>query len=179
LKRDQGKTLVKAFDDEKFFGFSLRRTGAGAIGADDLANQEYYLQASPAAMGTIAYLAFETRRLHDAMNRREEKWVPLEITALVQPRDYEERQAGKHGSGRPEPLAHCTGQVFDLHYGNLPPGQREALEFILHDMGWDGYLGFVRDTSATSTFHIGAAPRARDFFSKVYEEARESAGTSD
>jgi hypothetical protein len=113
------------------------------------------------------------------MNRRGEKWAPLEITALVQPLEYEERQARKHGSGRPEPLAHCTGQVFDLHYGNLPTGQREALEFILSDMGWDGYLGFVRDSSSTSTFHIGAAPTARDFFAKVYEEAREFTRTSD
>ena len=179
LKREQGKGLVKAFDDDKFFGFSLRRTGAGAIGEDDLENQEYYMQASPAVVGTIAYVAFETRRLHEAMNRRGEKWVPLEITALVQPLDYEERQAGKHGSGKPEPFAHCTGQVFDLNYSNLPPGQREALEFILSDMGWDGYLGFVRDSSATSTFHIGAAPTAREFFSKVYEEAREFTRTSD
>jgi hypothetical protein len=179
LKREQGRALVKAFDDEKFFGFSLRKTGAGAIGEDDLTNQEYYMQASPAVVGTIAYIAFETRRLHEAMDRRGEKWVPLEITALVQPLDYEERQAKRHASGKPEPPAHCTGQVFDLNYGNLPPGQRQALEFILSDMGWDGYLGFVRDSSATSTFHIGAAPTARDFFTKVYEEAREFARTTD
>jgi hypothetical protein len=179
LKREQGRALVKAFDDEKFFGFTLRKTGAGALGEDDPANQEYYLQASPAVIGTIAYIAFETKRLHEAMNRRGEKWVPLEITALVQPLDYEERQARKHGSGKPEPLAHCTGQVFDLSYANLPPGQREALEFVLNDMGWDGYLGFVRDSSTTSTFHIGAAPTAREFFTKVYEEAREFTRTSD
>jgi hypothetical protein len=179
LKREQGRKLVRAFDDDKFFGFSLRRTGTRAIAADDLANQEYYLQAAPASIGAIAYIAYETRRLHEAMNPKGEKWMPLEITALVEPLDYEERQARKHGSGRPEPPAHCTGLVFDIDYGNLPPRQREALEFVLTDMGWDGYLGFVRDSSLTTTYHIGPAPTARDFFSKVYEEAREFARTSD
>jgi hypothetical protein len=178
LKREQGKKLVRAFDDEKFFGFSLKRTGAGAIAEDDLQNQEYYLQASPAVVGSIAYIAFETRRLHEAMKPKGEKWVPLEITALVQPLDYEERQAKRHGSGKPEPPAHCTGQVFDLNYANLPAGQREALQFVLTDMGWDGYLGFVRDSSSTSTYHIGASPTAREFFTKVYEEAVEFTKTS-
>jgi hypothetical protein len=178
LKLNQGGKLVRAFDDPNFFGFSLRRTGLGAIAADDLANQEYYLQASPAVVGTIAYLAFETRRLHEAMNPRGERWVPLEITALVQPLDYEERVTGNHAGGKAEP-AHCTGQVFDLNYANLPPGQREALEFVLHDLGWDGYLGFVRDSSATSTFHIGAAPTARNFFTRVYEEALAFTKSSD
>lgn len=170
LKREQGGKLVRAFDDANFFGFSLRRTGLGAIGEADLANQEYYLQASPSVIGTIAYVAFETRRLHEAMKPRGEKWEPLEITALVQPLDYEERLAGNHGRGKAEP-AHCTGQVFDLNYAGLPPGQREALEFVLNDLGWDGYLGFVRDQSSTSTFHVGASPTARDFFARIYEEA--------
>jgi hypothetical protein len=178
LKKAQGKTLVRPFDDPNFYGFSLRRTGPGAIGEDDMANQEYYLQASPAVVGTITYLAYETRRLHEAMKPRGEKWVPLEITALVQPLEYEERQAQRHGSGKPEPPAHCSGQVFDLNYANLPAGQREALEFVLADMGWDGYLGFVRDSASTSTFHIGAAPTARDFFTKIYDEALERAGGS-
>lgn len=178
LKREQGKKLVRAFEDADFFGFSLRKTGLGAIGMDDIANQNYYLQASPAAIGTIAYIAFETRRLHEAMNRRGEKWAPLEITALVQPLDYEERVAINHGVGKVEP-AHCTGQVFDLNYANLQAGQREALEFVLHDLGWHGYLGFVRDTLSTSTFHIGAAPTARDFFTRVYEEAVEFTKTTD
>jgi hypothetical protein len=179
LKRDQGKKLVRTFDDPRFFGFSLRRTGFGAIGEDDIANQEYYLQASPSVVGTIAYVSFEARRLHEAMRPRGEKWQPIEITALVQPLDYEERQAKRHASGKPEPPAHCTGQVFDLSYANLPSGQREALEFVLNDLGWDGYLGFVRDSASNSTFHVGAAPTARDFFTRIYEEALANVNSSD
>ena len=179
LKRESGRTLVKAFDDPKYFGFALRRTGAGAIGADDPANREYYMQATPSVMGTIAYLAYETRRLHDAMKPRGEKFVPLEITALVQPREAEERAAGRHGSGKAESPAHCSGMVFDLNYGNLPPGQRRALEFILSDLGWDGYIGFVRDSTASNTMHVGASPTAREFFGRVYEEAVSRAKASD
>jgi hypothetical protein len=179
LKRERGGKLVEAFDEPRYFGFSLRRSGAGAIGENDITNQQYYLQASPAVIGTIAYVAFETRRLHEAMKTKGERWMPLEITALVQPLDYEERESLRHGTGKPEPPAHCTGQVFDLNYSSLPPGQQEALEFVLNDLGWDGYLGFVRDASASSTFHIGAAPSARDFFTRVYEEAAAAAKQSD
>jgi hypothetical protein len=179
LKRESAGRLVRAFDDEKFFGFRLRRSGAGAIGEFDPPNQQYYLQASPSVMGTIAYVAFETRRMHKAMGRRGERYVPLEITALVQPLDYEERAPRRHGSGKEELPAHCTGLVFDLNYGNLPPGQRQALEFVLADLGWDGYVGFVQDSASSDTFHVGAAPTARDFFTRVYEEAVAHARESD
>lgn len=179
LKRESGRTLVKAFDDPEYFGFMLRRTGAGAIGAGDPANREYYMQATPSVMGTIAYLAFETRRLHEAMKPRGEKFVPLEITALVQPLDYEERAGGRHGSGKAESPAHCSGMVFDLSYANMPAGQRQALEFILSDLGWDGYIGYVRDSAANNTMHVGASPTARDFFTRIYEEAVSRGKASD
>lgn len=167
LKRAQGTALVKAFDDAKFFGFKL----ASTIGGQDPSNREYYQQASPAAVGTIAYIAYETRRLHEEMNTRE-KFVPLEVTALVMPRDVEERSLNGNGT-----VSHCSGQVFDISYSNLPRGQREALEFILEDLGWHSYLGFVTETPGDKTYHVGAAPTARDFFTRVYEEAlRESRG---
>lgn len=162
LKREQGRSLVRAFDDPKFFGFYL----SPSIAREDPLNREYYLSASPAALGTIAYIAFETRRLHDAMKTHGEKFVPLEVTQLVMPRDAEERRAIKG-----ELPSHCSGQVFDLNYAKLPPGQKEALDFVLNDLGWGGYLGFVRDAVESSTYHIGAAPQAREFFVRVYEEA--------
>jgi hypothetical protein len=175
LRREHGKSLVPVFDDPQFYGFSLRTKGAGAIGSHDLANREYYLQASPAVVGTIAYIAYETRRLHAAMKPRGERFVPLEITALVQPRDFEVRNGGPGG----EAPTHCSGQVFDIDYGSLSAGQREALEFVLNDLGWDGYLGFVRDNQSSGlVYHIGASPTARDFFTRVYEDARASSRTS-
>jgi hypothetical protein len=173
LKREQGRRLVKALDHPKQFGFTLRRAGRGAIGERDLANQEYYLQASPSAVGALTYIAFETRRLYQAMKPRGEKWVPLEVTALVHPMDYESRftKVSSNGAVRDELPAHCTGQVFDIDFSNLPPGQREALQFVLSDIGWNGYLGFVQETKADETYHIGAAPSARDFFGRIFEEA--------
>jgi hypothetical protein len=66
---------------------------------------------------------------------------------------------------------HGTGQVFEMAYGRLPQGERKALRFILDDMGYDGYLGFVEEGTQSETMHIGAAPTAREFFTSVFEEA--------
>jgi len=69
--------------------------------------------------------------------------------------------------------------VFDLNYANLPPGEQEALQFVLEDMGWYGYLGFIRESATSGSYHIGAAPTARDFFSRVYQEAVDKKKPSD
>ena len=60
----------------------------------------------------------------------------------------------------------ARGQVFDIVRQNLPPGQREALDFVLDDLGWHGYVGFVKESTHADVIHVGAAPTARDFFSK-------------
>ena len=164
IRKDQGKHLVKALDDPKLFGFALRKSGAGAIGEDDLNNQAYYLQASPAAIGTLAYIAFETRRLHAAMKPKGEAYVAFDVTGLVRPMDVSKKAKG-------ETISHCTGQVFDIAYSNLPPAEREALQFVLDDLGWNGYLGFVEESPNSGTLHIGCSPTSRDFFTRVFEEA--------
>ena len=61
--------------------------------------------------------------------------------------------------------------MFDISYKRLPPGERKALRFILDDIGYDGYLGFVEEGSQNETMHIGPAPSAREFFTSVFEEA--------
>ena len=110
------------------------------------------------------------------MKVKKESWSPLEITALVEPLEYEERVA-RHGLARKgEMPAHCTGQVFDIGLTNLPPGQREALDFVLDDLGWNGYVGFVKESAHSDVIHVGAAPTARDFFAKVYQEAVNAKG---
>jgi hypothetical protein len=176
LRREKGKSLVAAFEDPKYFGFALRRTGPGAIGADDPANRDLYFQATPASLGSIAYIAFETRRLFEAMKTKKETWAPLEITALVEPLDYEER-AGRRGVARVGEIpAHCSGQVFDIALQNLPPAEREALDFVLDDLGWMGYIGFVRESTHADVTHVGPAPTAREFFTRVYQEAIDAKG---
>jgi hypothetical protein len=154
---DMGNRLVKAFDRPDYFGYSLR------IAVDDPSILEDFSKASPAAIGTLTYIAFETRRLYQELGGNQEQFRPLEVTSLVEPEDYA-RQAGK-----PEALAHCSGQVFDIDYAGLPPGELECLRFVLDDLGWDGYLGFVED--GMDSLHIGCSPASRDFFTSVFQEA--------
>lgn len=153
IKRDEGHDLVRVFDNPEVFGFRAK--------GDD----EEFLQASPAAVGTLVYIAYETRRMFEAMKsaKGKDKWMPLEVTSLVRPTEL----VG-HG---PESLSHGSGQVFDIEIRNLPLAQREALEFVLQDMGWEGYVGFVEEAPQSGTLHIGCAPTARQFFTEVFEEA--------
>ncbi len=154
LRREQGRKLQRVFDDPGFFGFQARKGD--------------YLQNSPAALGALAYIAFETRRLHAAMHVHGETFVPLDVTSLVRPLD---EMRSLNGKARNEAIWHATGEVFDIAYGRLPKGEREALRFVLDDMGYDGYLGFVEEGTQSETMHIGAAPSARGFFTAVYEDA--------
>ena len=158
IRSDAGqKLLVKALDKPGYYGYSLN------ILADTPADLELYSEASPSALGALTYVAFETRRLFETMAPRGEKFLPLEVSSLVEPEDFARKLTGR------EALAHCSGQVFDIDYSNLPPGERECLRFVLNDLGWGGYLGFVEE--GRNSFHIGAAPTSREFFTTVFEEA--------
>lgn len=163
LKSAEGKGLERPLERPPFFGFRLRTMGPGAIGSWDMKNQNAYLMAAPSALGTLTYIAYETRRMFDAMKPKGEKFSPLEVTSLVRPTQFQE-------SGEDSDLpSHCTGQVFDLAYDFLPIHEKEALDFVLEDMGWDGYLGFIQ--ASGGVMHIGCSPSSREFFTKVYEDA--------
>ncbi|HYL78247.1 MAG TPA: transglycosylase SLT domain-containing protein [Bryobacteraceae bacterium] len=155
LKNASGKGLEKVLDDPQFFGFALPNV------------DELYLQNSPAAIGTLLYIAFETRRLFDKHKPKGEHFVPLQVAEFVGTTEHP-AEAGSLQVD-PEFPEHATGQVFDIDRSNLPPGERECLNFVLDDLGWDGYLGFIQVTG--DTMHIGSAPSAREFFSTVYDEA--------
>jgi hypothetical protein len=169
LRADQGKQLVKAFDNPDYFGYRLRMAGHGALGSDDLKNQELYLQASPAAVGTLAYILFEARRVFDEM-KPVETFQPVEVTSLVHPADPANLQ------GNPEMLGHSSGHVFDIELGKLPGAERQALQFVLDDLGWFGYLGFSEEGQGSTSVHIGCSPGSREFFGQVFQEA--AAGTA-
>jgi hypothetical protein len=47
----------------------------------------------------------------------------------------------------------------------------ECLRFVLDDLGWCGYLGFVED--GAGRLHIGCSPGSREFFAGVWQEAQE------
>jgi soluble lytic murein transglycosylase-like protein len=167
LRADEGRRLAKAPDQPEFFGYTLGDT----IGAGDPDNQPYYLQASPAALGTLLYIAFETRRLHQAL-APDEGFLPLEVTSLVQPAGPVNGAGADPSRARPEALAHASGQVIDIGYSRLPPGERECLRFVLDDLGWEGYLGFVEE--GPENIHIGCSPGSREFFASVFQEALEA-----
>lgn len=154
IRVNLGKRLVRALDRPEHLGYSLR------ILPDSPANLDYWSQASPSALGALSYIAFETRRLYDEMKPRE-KFQPLPVSALVEPEDFIR--------GKREGLSHTSGQVFDIDYSGLPPAEVEALRFVLNDLGWAGYLGFVEE--GRDNLHIGCSPTSRDFFATVFDEA--------
>jgi hypothetical protein len=160
LRRAQGKDLVQILENPDVYGFSYQP----ALIPDDPANFELYRQASPSTIGTLMYIAYETRRLFDTAKPRGENFVPLRVTELVSTVDLEKRL--EPGSEVP---VHCTGMVFDISIADLPSGERECLNFILDEMGWDGYLGFIQTSG--DAMHIGCSPASRDFFSQVYQDA--------
>jgi hypothetical protein len=114
----------------------------------------------------LTYVAFETRRLFDERNSPGETFRPLAVVALVEPEDYARQQSSQH-----EAFAHSSGQVFDIDTARLPASELECLRFVLDDLGWSGYLGFVED--GADRLHIGCSPDSREFFTNVWQEAEE------
>lgn len=155
IRTDGGKHLARAFDHPEYFGYTLN------LLPDGRADMETLAQAAPAALGTLMYVAFETRRLHEALKPKGEKFVPLPVTSLVEAEDS--------GREKNEFFSHATGQVFDIDYAGLPPGELECLRFVLDDLGWDGYIGFI--DVGRENIHIGCAPSTREFFATVFNEA--------
>ncbi len=153
IRASMGNRLVKAIDRPWYFGYSLN------VAPDTPADLEYFRAASPAALGTLTYIAFETHRMFDAMHPKGEHFRPLPVSALVEPESH------ARGLNDHEAMSHCSGQVFDIDYSALPPGELEALRFVLDDLGWDGHLGFIEE--GRDNMHIGCSPSSRDFFSTV------------
>jgi len=154
------RLLVKAFSRPYFFGYSLN------IPEDSSADWQDRAKGTPAAIGALTYIAFETRRLYAALVPAGEPFRPLDVVSLVESEDYARRLSER------EAMSHVSGQVFDIDDSALPPREMECLRFVLDDLGWAGYLGFVDE--GPHTLHIGCAPRARDFFASVFQEASAS-----
>ena len=155
----RGRTWWSAFDNPKYFGFTLRRTGSGAIGEDDLANQDLYFQAAPSTVGTIAYIAYETRRLFEAMKLKKESWAPLEITALggaARLRGARRPQGNGAAKAKCPPTARGRSLTSRCQICRLARERRSTLFSTIS--GWNGYVGFVRESTHADVIHVGAAP---------------------
>ncbi|HUB83207.1 MAG TPA: lytic transglycosylase domain-containing protein [Bryobacteraceae bacterium] len=158
IRANPGSRLIKALDNADYLGYTLQLPSSDAF-ADSS-------EASPAALGTLTYIAFETRRLLEERSSPGESFQPLPVVALVESEDYARQQLSQHDA-----LQHSSGEVFDLDIGHLPAGELECLRFVLDDLGWSGYLGFVED--GAGRMHIGCSPNSREFFSNVWQEAQE------
>jgi hypothetical protein len=156
IRTASGKALEKAFNRPEYFGYALD------IKPDSPANLEYFQHASPSALGTLSYIAYETRRLYEA-GKPKDKFVPLPVTSLVETEDHARL------NGQREAMLHCSGEVFDVDYASLPPREVECLRFVLSDLGWGGFLGFVEE--GKDSLHIGCSPTSRDFFAGIFREA--------
>jgi hypothetical protein len=159
IRTDAGKRLVKAFDRPEYFGYKL------SLSQDSPANLEYLSEASPSAVGTLAYIAFETRRLFEQVRPHDQSFQPLPVSSLVVPEESE------HRTEQGEALSHGNGQVFDIEFSGLPPAELECLRFVLDDLGWEGYLGFIEE--GRDNIHIGCSPTSREFFTSVFQDAVE------
>jgi hypothetical protein len=157
IRSDSARKLVRAIDRPDFLGYTLR------ISPGEPANLESFSEASPAALGALSYIAYETRRLFEEMKPGGDTFQPLPVSSLVETDDFP-RPPSQH-----ESLAHTSGQVFDIDYSALPPAEVECLKFVLEDLGWEGYLGFIED--GVASLHIGPSPESRDFFSAVFQES--------
>jgi Transglycosylase SLT domain len=165
IRTENGTKLAMAPDDPEFFGF---RVSTHALSPGNEERDNWRVKARPSTLGTLAYIAFETRRLHEAF-RPGENFVPLQATALVLPKAGMGSTDGVPG-GRT--MDHSSGQVFDLSIAGLPPGELECLQFVLDDLGWNGSLGFIEEPASRQTLHIGCSPSSRNFFAQVFEEGQ-------
>jgi hypothetical protein len=159
IRANPGTRLMRASDSAAYLGYSLHLPLVDAAIAD-------YAQASPAALGTLTYIAFETRRLFEERNSPGETFQPLPVASLVEPVDYARQQTAQH-----EALSHSSGEVFDIDIAHISASELECLRFVLDDLGWSGYLGFVED--GADRLHIGCSPESREFFTNVWQEAEE------
>ncbi len=114
LKQASGKALERVLDNPKAFGFSLPALDA------DSETKELYLQASPAAIGTLLYIAFETHRLFDVLKLKGEEFVPLQITELVSTTD----RPAEAGSLLVDPEFPGAFHRSSLRYRPLEPAAR-------------------------------------------------------
>jgi len=162
VQDERWSKLVRPPDDPEYFGF---RVAAREMGGE---NNAVYIQAFPSTIGTLAYIAFETRRLFEAMRLGDEMFVPLEVTALVLPVNAQ----GRPGNGTEDirMAEHASGQVFDISVARLPFVEWKCLQFVLDDLGWSGHLGFIEEPPGSQILHIGCSPASREFFAQVFED---------
>ncbi len=172
LKLEQGRSLVSVPFSPAGLSFSLRKE---AIGQKDPKNRELYLQDTPEVIGALEYIAFEHRRLCEAVRPKKEKYVPIDVVGLIQTLAY--RNLLKEVPTRHTELpVHCIGAV-DISYQKLPSWEAKCLEFLVEDLGLDEYISYFLGPKSKKTLTFGVSPNYSSYFTKVSTEAQEFLGS--
>jgi hypothetical protein len=121
IRSDVGKRLARAIDLPSYYGYALKL-------APDVPDQ-----ASPAALGTLVYIAFETRRLYEAISRR------AKIPAVAG--CFASRSARwRHREGRGDPARLRAGFRYRLFRMAAGRTGMPALRFGRSRVGWDTWV---------------------------------------
>lgn len=162
--------LVHPPNDPDYFSYVLRTGGKDGIGAEDPANSESYATDPPVVVGTLLYIASETRRGWEQWHPTGEKFVPLEVTSMVRTAAYQKTLHKVNGNSRTEFPSHTIGAA-DISFAKLPPGEAMWLRFVIEDLGLDEYVGCFDEHLAQKTMHFVPSPKQSRFFRAVYDEA--------
>ncbi len=128
-------------EDALAYNVDPRLDGRHPIGEKDLANQQAYVGARPAALGLLYAIASRVET------------SPVEVTSLVRHMQYQRALAGTNGNANTEVPTHAMGLAFDIALINTPLETAYEIRDVLRDMSDAGALYFIGE-SQQLVFHV-------------------------
>ncbi len=138
IERQHVALLAK---DALSYNVDPRLDGRHPIGEKDLANQQAYVGARPAALGLLYAIASRVES------------SPVEVTSLVRHMQYQRALAGTNGNANTEVPTHAMGLAFDIALINTPLETAYEIRDVLRDMSDAGALYFIGE-SRQLVFHV-------------------------
>ena len=127
--------------DALAYNVEPRLEGRHPIGEKDLANQQAYVGARPAALGLLYAIASRVES------------SPVEVTSLVRHMQYQRALAGTNGNANTEVPTHAMGLAFDIALINTPLETAFEIRDVLREMSDAGALYFIGE-SRQLVFHV-------------------------
>ncbi len=128
-------------EDALAFNIDPRLNGRHPIGEKDLANQQAYVAARPAALGLLYAIASRVET------------SPIEVTSLVRHMQYQRALAGTNGNANTDVPTHAMGLAFDIALINTPLATAYEIRDVLLEMREAGALYFIGE-SRQLVFHV-------------------------
>ncbi len=128
-------------EDALAYNVDPRLDGRHPIGEKDLANQQAYVGARPAALGLLYAIASRVES------------SPVEVTSLVRHMQYQRALAGTNGNANTEVPTHAMGLAFDIALVNTPLATAYEIRDVLREMRDAGALYFIGE-SQQLVFHV-------------------------